>query len=69
MSFIDPLIVLLGGPGAHALDRLSDTTKHLAQVLSARDVILFDPFSIEASPGCPGRLLSGFYPFSASKPR
>lgn len=52
----DPLIILLGGPGAHALDRLSDTTQHFAQIITARDVILFDPRGVgysQPSLNCP----------------
>lgn len=38
----DPLIILYGGPGAYALDRLDKTIERFAGVLSARDIILYD---------------------------
>jgi pimeloyl-ACP methyl ester carboxylesterase len=38
----DSLIILYGGPGAYALDRLDVTIQRFAGVLTARDIILFD---------------------------
>ncbi len=52
----DPLIILYGGPGAYALDRLDKTIERFAGVLSARDIILYDQRGIgysQPSLNCP----------------
>jgi pimeloyl-ACP methyl ester carboxylesterase len=52
----DPLIILLGGPGAHALDRIDDTIRYFEDVLTVRDIVLFDQRGVgysEPSLNCP----------------
>lgn len=52
----DPLVILYGGPGAHALDRIDWAIKRFAQVRNARDIILLDQRGVgysQPSLNCP----------------